>query len=259
MSNTLQPGQYLGLRKRECVGEGFVAALRRATVPPDLVEEHGHAEAHIVLAIDESYLSAAGPAHGAMTLVYNPPGIVHRDRFAIAAGRFMSIDLDRALAPQARDPVVVRDLAARSALARMAGLIGEGDADPLELADLLLEALGAVAKTREGSSRAPAWLGRAAEAAGDLSGNAATRIGDIARAAGVHPVHLARMFRRHFGFGPGEALRRHRLARAAALIGRIPSLAEVALLAGFADQSHMTRAFRRHYGTTPARFRSAFL
>lgn len=58
MSNTLGPGQYLGSRKREHGGEGFVAALRRATVPPDLVEEHSHAEAHIVLAIDDSYLTA---------------------------------------------------------------------------------------------------------------------------------------------------------------------------------------------------------
>jgi len=202
MSNTLGPGQYLGSRKREHGGEGFVAALRRATVPPDLVEERSHAEAHIVLAIDDSYLTAAGPADGAMTLVYNPPGVVHRDRFAIPGGRFMSIDLARALTPEIPEPIVVRDLAARSALARMAGLIGEDDADGLELGDLLLEALGAVAKDEERASRAPAWLGRAAEAVGDLSRDAATRIGDIARAADVHPVHLARMFRRHFGCGP---------------------------------------------------------
>jgi len=32
-------------------------------------------------------------------------------------------------------------------------------------------------------------------------------------------------------------------------------LAEVALRAGFADQSHFTREFRRHVGVTPAAFR----
>jgi AraC family transcriptional regulator len=33
------------------------------------------------------------------------------------------------------------------------------------------------------------------------------------------------------------------------------SLSEIALSAGFADQSHFTRVFRRATGLTPARFR----
>jgi AraC family transcriptional regulator len=33
------------------------------------------------------------------------------------------------------------------------------------------------------------------------------------------------------------------------------SLAEVALSAGFADQSHMNRAFQAQYGTTPGGYR----
>jgi AraC-like DNA-binding protein len=35
-------------------------------------------------------------------------------------------------------------------------------------------------------------------------------------------------------------------------------LADVALMAGFADQSHMTRALRRSTGTTPAGLRRLF-
>jgi len=71
----------------------------------------------------------------------------------------------------------------------------------------------------------------------------------------VHPVHLAAAFRRHFGCTPGAYLRRARVERAAAMLKRRLSLAEVALRCGFADQSHMTHAFRRTLGVTPGMLR----
>jgi AraC-like DNA-binding protein len=37
------------------------------------------------------------------------------------------------------------------------------------------------------------------------------------------------------------------------------SLANAALEAGFADQSHMSRQFKRAYGLTPARWKAALL
>jgi AraC-like DNA-binding protein len=45
-----------------------------------------------------------------------------------------------------------------------------------------------------------------------------------------------------------------RLALARAAIERGLPLAEAAVRAGFADQSHMTRQFKRTYGLTPARW-----
>jgi transcriptional regulator GlxA family with amidase domain len=35
------------------------------------------------------------------------------------------------------------------------------------------------------------------------------------------------------------------------------SLAEIAMAAGFSDQSHFTRCFRRQFGITPAAYRQA--
>ncbi len=48
---------------------------------------------------------------------------------------------------------------------------------------------------------------------------------------------------------------RRRIVRAQSLILEIDlALVEIALMTGFADQSHFTRRFHRHVGRTPAAF-----
>jgi AraC family transcriptional regulator len=74
----------------------------------------------------------------------------------------------------------------------------------------------------------------------------------------VHPVTLARAFRRSFGCTVGEYLRRLRIERATEqLAGGDTPLAEIALAAGFADQSHFSNVFRRRTGMSPSAFRRA--
>jgi AraC family transcriptional regulator len=80
-------------------------------------------------------------------------------------------------------------------------------------------------------------------------------IRELAAIAGVHPIHLARVFRRSFACSPGEYLRRCRIEKLRELLLRDLPLAEVALEAGFNDQSAMTTAFRRATGMTPHAFR----
>jgi AraC family transcriptional regulator len=72
----------------------------------------------------------------------------------------------------------------------------------------------------------------------------------------VHPGYLASAFRRHFGCTIGEFVRRQRIALACrALTDGDAPLADVAIEAGFADQSHFTRTFKRQLGMTPAAYR----
>ncbi len=79
---------------------------------------------------------------------------------------------------------------------------------------------------------------------------------DLAREAGVHPVHLARSFRAGTGVSVGAFVRKLRLEWAEQqLVGTTRPLAEVSAEAGFADQSHFTRLFRVRTGLTPARYR----
>jgi AraC family transcriptional regulator len=82
------------------------------------------------------------------------------------------------------------------------------------------------------------------------------RIGAVAREVNVHPSHLARAFRQHFRMPLGSYVRKLRLEWVASeLLGSEDSLANVALAAGFADQSHLTRAFKCHTGLTPQAYR----
>ena len=68
-----------------------------------------------------------------------------------------------------------------------------------------------------------------------------------------HPVHVARVFRAHHGTTIAGYVRHLRVAWAQEQLrqpGRVA--AEVALAAGFADQSHFIRAFRRVMGRPPS-------
>lgn len=133
-------------------------------------------------------------------------------------------------------------------------------AAPLAAESLALEMLARATRAdaeRRHAARPPAWLLRAQEI---VHANALDRlrVAEIAAEVGVHPSHLARSFRRHFGTTLGGYHRQLRLRWAAdRLADSELSIAEIALRAGFADQSHFTRAFRRYTGEPPGRFRRA--
>jgi len=245
--------------EREC--EGFRLALRRGTVPPDAVPEHSHETAHLILAIDEDYQTGAiGAAawRGPSMIIYNPPGTLHRDRFAKTGGRFLSIDFPKGFEPRGLiDPVVVSAGAARSRVSRVLNALID-DAPALDAEDRLLDLSVALASAREPGRFAPSWLRIANEAIADLTRQSGLRVQDVAELAGVHPVHLARAFSQHFGCSPGAAIRRARVERAAAALTGRCSLGDIAQACGFADQAHMTRSFRATYGITPTAFRDAF-
>lgn len=70
-----------------------------------------------------------------------------------------------------------------------------------------------------------------------------------------HPMHALVMFRKKYGITPNAYLISCRLNRAVRLIMNYMPLVEVAVAAGFYDQSHLTRHFVRAFGTTPAAHR----
>jgi AraC-like DNA-binding protein len=80
---------------------------------------------------------------------------------------------------------------------------------------------------------------------------------DIARAVGLSPFHLSRIFKR----ATGRSLTDYRTAlRIRFVIDQLTDgeddLGRIAVEAGFYDHAHMTNTFRRHLGTAPSRIRT---
>lgn len=85
-----------------------------------------------------------------------------------------------------------------------------------------------------------------ADLGGDLS------LVQLAAAAGLGLSRFATAFRHSTGTTPHQYVLRCRIDKARLLLARDRmSVADVALLLGFSNQSHFTEVFRRHVGTTP--------
>jgi len=79
-------------------------------------------------------------------------------------------------------------------------------------------------------------------------------IEQIARQLGVHPVWLARAYRRVVGEGMQDTMRRKRVERALMLLRDSDwPPAQIAAEVGFCDQSHMIRCFHAVLGRTPGK------
>jgi methylphosphotriester-DNA--protein-cysteine methyltransferase len=89
-----------------------------------------------------------------------------------------------------------------------------------------------------------------------LAVNRVYQLGVISPGA-LNPYHFARQFKAATGLPPHQYVIRRRVERAKELLqaGTDLSLAEVALHAGFSDQSQFCHHFKRLVGVTPGRFR----
>lgn len=257
------PGRFYGaVAVEHQLADARVAHLA-ATTPPEEVAEHSHDDAHFVLATRGRYVTTAHGDEGeGPVLVFNPPGVIHRDRFEGLDGWFMAVSVEaeawRDLTSQSGSAVDALRLRSPRAVGAALRLTRAALSRDVERIDLETHALSLTAEAmipaRRESQKRPAWLDTAESFLAD-SFDQPIGIADIARAAGVHRVHLARGYQRWIGAAPGDRLRVRRLERAADLLmhGRT-GIGEVALLAGFCDQSHLNRQFRAAYGVTPGEF-----
>ncbi len=78
---------------------------------------------------------------------------------------------------------------------------------------------------------------------------------EVAAVCGVDRFRLTRAFKAAYGLPPHAYLVQLRVARARQLLSRGETPANVAMVLGFADQSHLGRWFVRAYGLTPAAYR----
>lgn len=244
------------------VNDLTLAELRFA---PDLIQDTYEPELPYLALVLDGSLAKSFPARtielqkaSGLTM---PAGAAHGARFGPNGARILIVK------PKSESPpagcldrlVELRGRAFSWLAWRLAGELRASDtAAPLAAEGLALELLAATSRetrTHRPAGRAPAWLASAEEILRTRLRDS-IGLGELADAVGVHPTHLARVFRARHGVSVGEYGRHLRLAWAAAEISRGDTpLGVIAAQAGFADQSHFTRAFRRYVGMTPARYR----
>jgi AraC-like DNA-binding protein len=81
-------------------------------------------------------------------------------------------------------------------------------------------------------------------------------LAELSAVAGLSVFHFARQFKLSTGVTPHHYLVRQRIERAQQMLaGTDLPLSDIAVAAGFSDQSHLTRHFRQIVGMTPGQFR----
>lgn len=269
--STLPFGRFYGQADVRHCAPGLELSLMRAD-PHRVVERHSHEEAHFVLVLDGLYVSSAQgapPVSAGTSLIFNPAGTTHRDRFAarrrVVDGKFLTIslsaDIMREAGANARLPQHATVIDSAEALTTALELaracaMGGGDA-PFAQHALSLELLLRTARDVAPDHRdPPAWLQVAREQLDDSLGQPCS-ITEVARVAGVHPVHLSRVFRAYVGHTPADYLRQRRLEQSRVLMQCTENtLSDIALTCGFTHQSHFSNAFRAAYGVSPSVFRA---
>ena len=238
---------------------------------PRKLPRHSHELAFFALVLNGHYRERCGRYEGQyapFTLMFRPAGVPHQDEIGPHGVRLYEIELrpswQRRLADCSAALDTPRaDISGGPLLWLALKLFREVEAsaarDDLAVESLLAEILSLAVRSTERESRhAPPWLSRVLD---KLRAEHCRRLtlGELAREAGVHPVHLSRVFRRCVGEGIAEHVHRLRVRTACErLLTPYVSLSELSFSTGFADQSHFTRAFRKITGMTPASFRSAF-
>ena len=232
------------------------------------IPRHAHEGATLCLAVKgafREYSPGRATTCYPSTLKVTPAGEPHWNRFDLGDTRGLLVEVDpaRVAALGAAGAVLDRRLLDGGGLAsavarRVYDEFSTRDAaTPLAVEGLLLELLAVLARRPPSRAAARArWL-HEARALLESSFASPVTLGAVAQAVGVHPVTLARAFRGSYGCTVGTYVRRLRIAHAERLLreGSRP-LSEIALVCGFADQSHFTNQFRRNTGVTPARYRA---
>ncbi|PTE10664.1 AraC family transcriptional regulator [Mesorhizobium helmanticense] len=158
--------------------------------------------------------------------------------------------------PFVREAVVSDHAFCTTLLSALAPL--DRELDELFVADFMAQLAKCLAR-HAGQPAKPmaktAW--RAASLARDyLEENAGrtVRSEELEAITGLDRYRLSRHFRATFSTSPHRFLLMRRLQRARRMIEANEPLAEIAIAAGFSDQSHFIRHFKKAFGVTPGRW-----
>lgn len=252
----MRQGEFFGTTyARGAAGGVVLSALRHAH--PRQLPAHEHEAAFFTMLLRGSYSERAGRSefrYRPLGVVFHPPSLAHFDEIEAEESLLVTLEIPSRFFDEhdlSRPPLASQSLVASRLMLSLYAETRAREVAALDVESVAIELLADASNTRAfDASTAPRWLSRVLDR---LHADARVSIADLALDAGVHPVHLSRVFRRRLGMTPGAYVQRLRLERALAQLAGGASLAEVAQSSGFADQSHFCRAVRAGVGMTPGR------
>lgn len=265
-TGTLSAGAFLGDGQVIRSHPGWRAY--RATYPPRFeCGRHDHEQAALCIVSTGVYEERGGRGWADLSpgaVVQQPAGNHHADRHGDEIVELLIVEFEsdylahlHQIAPVLgeRQVFIGRDAAAFGIRFRREILTSDA-ASGLACDSLLLDFLArSLRLAKPVESDRPAWWERVNERIRNLKMAPAT-LAELAAEAGIHPMHLTRVFRRHAGVSVGTYRRQIMVQEARRQIEETDfDLTTIAHSIGFSDQSHMSRLFKIAFGCSPSDYR----
>jgi AraC family transcriptional regulator len=270
MLKKLEPGCSNGKVLKSFDTAGFIMT-EVAYSARGRLSEHCHENAHFCFVLQGTYLESDNEGEmqcKPLTLTFRPPGEIHKDTFHNQEVRVFTIEIP----PRWIERLQQDSIYLRRSINFQGGLITRlsdrlvkevhrmDTAASLIIEGLTLEIMAETARhsAQNVERTIPHWLKRAKDLLHARFSENLT-LEKIASEVGVHPIHLASVFRQKYHCTVGEYIRGLRIEYACLEIekGEMP-LAFIALEAGFANQGHFSTTFKRQTGMTPHSYRNSF-
>jgi AraC family transcriptional regulator len=255
----LKPGEYFGDQLVQRKTQGLCLTLCRYPGNRKL-PRHSHVNPGFFFLLSGDHLETderRAKMQPETSMIYHTGGAAHENDIGPKGMVGLNISFDpnwlhgseMASLNQRSGWVLEKPLAKTHALRLLAGLSGAALADLDNTGVELLEMMGACQGSQD--RMPPQWLRTArdiidARYAGQLS------LANVAHEVSVHPVYLARAFRKRYRCTFTSYLHHVRLLHAVALATEGMSLGQAAAECGFCDQGHLARVVRAKLGVTPS-------
>ncbi len=257
--------RFHGESLKSCSVSGFI--LSECKYPPHFeTPPHSHGRAMFCLAVEGAYTARYGPEPS--SLLFHAPDEMHSVHTQNSGGRFFIIEIEPWWLERVSEQGAVIDFSSdfKGGSMVMFGMnlyqefLAMDDVSPLIVEGLMLAIVGEASRraTTDATSHPPRWIEQARQLMRDRFTETLT-LAEIAREVGVSPSYLAQMFHKHCFNTVGGYMRQLRLEFACReMVASNASLCQIALAAGFSDQSHLTRMFKRRMGISPSQYRESF-
>lgn len=247
--------------------------LSERVYPPHFkTPRHSHKRSLFCFVIQGGYRETYGARTRecrSSALLFHPAGELHAEYFHASGGRSFIIEIEPPWLERMREHFGTDEnsinLAGRDFEPLVRKLYNEflqmDEASVLIIEGLMFEIVGESVRhctAYDGRRQPPRWLRQARELLRERFAERLT-LEEVAKTVGVHPVHLAQTFHKNYRCTVGDFVRRLRIEYACRelAVSEVP-IVDIALAAGFCDQSHFTRTFKRCTGVPPSQYRGSF-